>query len=277
MAALWKGSLSFSLVNIPVQLYPAVKAGESVHFRQLHKKDLSPIRNDHVCTAEDKAVPWSEIVKGYEYAKDKFVVLTAAELEAAAPESSKTIDILDFVKEAEIDPRYFDTPYYFLPEKNGEKAYALLRDAIRESALVGIAKFTLRQKEHLAGIKSMGDALVLDTIRFEHELVDLTDLKFPKTQSAKVTPQEMRMAQQLIDSLSTPFKPEKYADDYHEHLMTMIKAKLKGEKITPATEHAPADTRVLDLMSKLRESLDQRPKPSKAKRGTRQAASRRSA
>lgn len=279
MAALWKGSISFGLVNIPVQLFPAVRAGEgTVHFRQLHKKDLSPIRNDRVCTAEDKSVPWGEIVKGYEYAKDKFVVLTAGELKAAAPEASRTIDILDFVKEAEIDPRYFDTPYYFLPEKNSEKAYALLRDAIRESELVGIAKFTLRQKEHLAGIKPMGDALMLETIRFAHELVDLTELTFPKTQSAKVTPQEMRMARQLIESLSAPFEPEKYTDDYREHLMTAIRAKLKGKKIAPVKDSAPRETKVLDLMSKLRASLEQRPKTTKAKRATRKtAASRRSA
>ena len=279
MAALWKGSLSFGLVNIPVQLYPAVRAdGGTVHFRQLHKKDLSPIRYDRVCIAEDKAVPYSDIVKGYEYAKDKFVVLTADELKAAAPEASRTIDILDFVKEVEIDPRYFDTPYYFLPEKNGEKAYALLREAIRESELVGIAKFTLRQKEHLAGIKAMGDALMLETIRFAHELVDLTEVTFPKTQTSKVTPAEMRMAQQLIEALSAPFEPEKYTDTYREHLMTVIDAKLKGKKITPTKERAPKETTVLDLMDKLRESLEQRPKAGKAKPATRKTAtSRRSA
>ena len=279
MAALWKGSLSFGLVNIPVQLYPAVRADEgTVHFRQLHKKDLSPIRYDRVCIAEDKAVPYSDIVKGYEYAKDKFVVLTADELKAAAPEASRTIDILDFVKEVEIDPRYFDTPYYFLPEKNGEKAYALLREAIRESELVGIAKFTLRQKEHLAGIKAMGDALMLETIRFAHELVDLTEVTFPKPQTSKVTPAEMRMAQQLIEALSAPFEPEKYTDTYREHLMTVIDAKLKGKKITPTKERAPKETTVLDLMDKLRESLEQRPKAGKAKPATRKTAtSRRSA
>ena len=250
----------------------------TVHFRQLHKKDLSPIRYDRVCIAEDKAVPYSDIVKGYEYAKDKFVVLTADELKAAAPEASRTIDILDFVKEVEIDPRYFDTPYYFLPEKNGEKAYALLREAIRESELVGIAKFTLRQKEHLAGIKAMGDALMLETIRFAHELVDLTEVTFPKTQTSKVTPAEMRMAQQLIEALSAPFEPEKYTDTYREHLMTVIDAKLKGKKITPTKERAPKETTVLDLMDKLRESLEQRPKAGKAKPATRKTAtSRRSA
>lgn len=284
MAALWKGSISFGLVNIPVQLFPAVQTGKgAVHFRQLRKKDLAPIRYERVSSADDAAVPWSDIVKGYEYAKDKFVVLTAAELKAAAPEASKTIDILDFVKEASIDPRYFDTPYYFRPDRNGEKAYALLRDAIRESGLVGIAKFTLRQKEHLAGIKPMGDALMLEMMRFAHELVDVSDIAFPKAQRAKVTPQEMRMARQLIESLAAEWNPEKYTDDYYRHLMAMIQAKLKGKKITPAREAGPAEPKVLDLMSRLKESLAQQPKSGakKASAGTKRAprkpAARRSA
>jgi DNA end-binding protein Ku len=284
MAALWKGSISFGLVNIPVQLFPAVRTGKgAVHFRQLRKKDLAPIRYERVSSADDAVVPWSDIVKGYEYAKNKFVVLTAAELKAAAPEASKTIDILDFVKEASIDPRYFDTPYYFRPDRNGEKAYALLRDAIRESGLVGIAKFTLRQKEHLAGIKPMGDALMLEMMRFAHELVDVSDIEFPKAHGAKVTPQEMRMARQLIASLAAEWKPEKYTDDHYRHLTAMIQAKLKGKKITAAREVVPAEPKVLDLMSRLKESLAQQPKSggnaasrtaSRAKRSPRKPARR---
>jgi DNA end-binding protein Ku len=284
MAALWKGSISFGLVNIPVQLFPAVRAGKgAVHFRQLRKKDLAPIRNERVSSTDDAVVPWSDIVKGYEYAKNKFVVLTAAELEAAAPEASKTIDILDFVKEASIDPRYFDTPYYFRPDRNGEKAYALLRDAIRESGLVGIAKFTLRQKEHLAGIKPMGDALMLEMMRFAHELVDVSDIPFPNTQRAKVTPQEMRMARQLIESLATKWNPEKYTDDHYRHLTAMIQAKLKGKKITAAHDTVPAEPKVLDLMSRLKESLAHQPRSgaskasARAKRALRKPAARRSA
>jgi DNA end-binding protein Ku len=284
MAALWKGSISFGLVNIPVQLFPAVHTGKgTVHFRQLRKKDLAPIRYERVSSADDAVVPWSDIVKGYEYAKNKFVVLTAPELKAAAPEASKTIDILDFVKEASIDPRYFDTPYYFRPDRNGEKAYALLRDAIRESGLVGIAKFTLRQKEHLAGIKPMGDALMLEMMRFAHELVDVSDIEFPKAQRAKVTPQEMRMARQLIESLAAEWNPEKYTDDHYRHLTAMIQAKLKGKKISAAPEAARAEPKVLDLMSRLKESLAQQPKsgarkaPARPKRAPRKAAARRSA
>ena len=289
MAALWKGSISFGLVNIPVQLFPAVHTGKgAVHFRQLRKKDLAPIRYERVSSADDAVVPWSDIVKGYEYAKNKFVVLTAAELEAAAPEASKTIDILDFVKEASIDPRYFDTPYYFRPDRNGEKAYALLRDAIRESGLVGIAKFTLRQKEHLAGIKPMGDALMLEMMRFAHELVDVSGIDFPKAQRAKVTLQEMRMARQLIESLAAAWQPEKYTDDHYRHLTSMIQAKLKGKKVTAARDTEPAEPKVLDLMSRLKESLAQQTKsgaskapagkaPARTKRSPRKPAARRSA
>jgi DNA end-binding protein Ku len=246
MAPLWKGSLSFGLVNIPVRLQSAVIAGEgSVHFRQLHKKD-------------------------------KFVVLTAEELKAAAPEASRTVDILDFVKETEIDPRYFDTPYYFLPEKHGEKAYALLREAIRASGLIGIAKFTLRQKQHLAAVKAVGNALMLETVRYAHELVELADLTFPALDNSKVTAQEMSMAQQLIENLSAEWEPEKYTDDYREHLMETIQAKLKGKKIVVAKEPASRETKVLDLMGKLRESLEQQaPKGSKTKRPAKKAAASR--
>ena len=277
MAPLWKGSLSFGLVNIPVRLQSAVIAGEgSVHFRQLHKKDLAPIRYERVCTVEDKAVPWGDIVKGYEYAKDKFVVLTADELKAAAPEASRTVDILDFVKQDEIDPRYFDTPYYFLPEKGGEKAYALLREAIRQSGLIGIAKFTLRQKQHLAAVKAVGNALMLETVRYAHELVDLADLSFPALDNSKVTAQELNMAHQLIENLSAQWEPEKYTDDYREHLMETIQAKLKGKKIVAPKEPASRETKVLDLMGKLRESLEQRaPKAAKTKKPVRKAAASR--
>jgi DNA end-binding protein Ku len=284
MAALWKGSISFGLVNIPVQLFPAVQTGKStVHFRQLRKKDLAPIHYERVSSADNAVVPWGDIVKGYEYAKNKFVVLTAAELKAAAPDASKTIDILDFVKETSIDPRYFDTPYYFRPDRNGDKAYALLRDAIHESGLVGIAKFTLRQKEHLAGIKPMGDALMLEMMRFTHELVDVSGIAFPKAQRAKVTPQEMRMARQLIESLASDWKPEKYTDDYYRHLMAMIQAKLKGKKITAARETETPEPKVLDLMGRLKESLARQPKSgaskaaAKTKRASRKPAARRSA
>jgi DNA end-binding protein Ku len=257
MAAIWKGAISFGLVNIPVELRSAVKSdGDGVHFRQLHNKDLSPIKYDRVCTAEDKPVPWAEIVKGYEYTKGKFVVVTDEELKAAAAatKSTKALDILDFVKESEIDPRYFETPYFLVPQKGGERAYALLREAIRRTGMVGIGKFTMRQKEQLASVKAVGDALMLEVMRFGAELIDPSEYTFP---SADVKPQEVQMAEQLIASLAEPFDPSKYTDDYRDGIMKVIKAKLKGKKIEVEEEPEPAGTQVLDLMSRLRESLEQ--------------------
>src|SRR5678810_899387 len=152
MAAIWKGSLAFGLVNIPVELRTAVRA-DHISFRLLHEEDLSPVKYERVCQADGEPVPWNEIVKGYEYSKGKFVVLTDEDFKAAAIESSKTIEILDFVPAGEIDPRFFETPYYLVPAKGGEKAYALLRDAIRESGRIGIAKFILSEAQHLAAVE----------------------------------------------------------------------------------------------------------------------------
>ena len=254
MAAIWKGSVSFGLVNIPVELRTAVRV-DHISFRLLHKKDLSPVKYERVCQAEDKTIAWSEIVKGYEYQKGKFVVMTDQDFKAAAIEGSKTIDILDFVKEEEIDPRYFETPYYLVPAKGSEKSYALLREAVRATGAVGIGKIIMRQHQHLAGIKVIGDALVLEIMRFSNELVDPGEYTFPKR--ASVRPQELKMAEQLIDNLAEPFDPSRYTDDYRSNLMKVIKAKMKGKKPKlPEREETP-DTGVLDLMSKLRASLDQ--------------------
>lgn len=255
MASVWKGSISFGLVNIPIRLYPAVRSGEGdLHFRQLHCRDLAPIRYERVCTADGEEVPWSEVVKGYEYAKGKYVALTDAELKAAAMETSETIEMLDFVKEQEIDPRFFDTPYYVVPVKGGEKAYALFREAIHATGMVGIGKFTLRQKQQLASVKAVGDALVLEVMRFADHLVDPSEYSFPR--EASVRQQELAMAQQLIQNLSTPFDPNKYSDDYRDKLMRIIRAKLKGKKIEVPETRPASDTKVLDLMSKLRASLE---------------------
>src|SRR5919112_4649352 len=178
MAAIWKGSLAFGLVNIPVELRTAVRA-DHISFRLLHEEDLSPVKYERVCQADGETVPWNEIVKGYEYEKGKFVVLTDEDFKAAALEQSKTIDILDFVKEEEIDPRYFETPYYLVPAKNAEKSYALLREAIRSTGAVGIGKIIIRQTQHLAGIRVVGEALVLEIMRFANELIDTDTLNLP--------------------------------------------------------------------------------------------------
>jgi DNA end-binding protein Ku len=254
MAAIWKGSVSFGLVNIPVELRTAVRA-DHISFRLLHKDDLSPVKYERVCQADGETVPWSEIVKGYEYEKGKFVVMTEADFKSAAIEGSKTIDILDFVKEEEIDPRYFETPYYLVPSKGAEKSYALLREAIRSTGAVGIGKIIIRQTQHLAGIKVIGDALVLEIMRFSNELVEQTEYTFPER--GNVRPQELKMAEQLIENLAEPFDPGRYTDDYRSNLMKVIRAKMKGKKPKLAEKEEAPDTGVLDLMSKLKASLEQ--------------------
>jgi DNA end-binding protein Ku len=255
MAAIWKGAITFGLVNIPVELRPAVRT-DRLSFRMLHAEDMAPVKYERVCSADGEPVPWNEIVKGYEYAKGKFVVMTPEDFEQAKLEKSKTIDILDFAKDKEIDPRFFDTPYYLVPTKGGEKAYALLREAIRRCDTVGIGKIIIRETQHLVGIKVIGDALVLETMRFADELVDAGELSFPS--SDVVRAQELAMAEQLVSNLADAFDPNKYTDEYRANLMRIIKAKMKGKKAKleePDTE--PADPQVIDLMSRLRASLEQ--------------------
>ncbi|HLB10508.1 MAG TPA: Ku protein, partial [Gemmatimonadaceae bacterium] len=201
MASIWKGSLSFGLVNIPVEVRPAIQ-GDHISFRMLHEDDLAPIKYERVSSTTGDPVPWGEIVKGYEYAKGKYVTLTDEDFKTAAVESSKTLEIVDFVKEDEIDPRHFETPYFLVPSKGGEKAYALLREAISTTGTVGIGKIIMRQKQHLAGIKVVGNALILEIMRFANELIDTESLNLPN--SSLVRPQELRMAEQLVTSLAEP-------------------------------------------------------------------------
>ena len=255
MATIWKGAITFGLVNIPVELRPAVRT-DRLSFRMLHAEDMAPVKYERVCSADGQPVPWGEIVKGYEYAKGKFVVMTPEDFEQAKLEKSKTIDIIDFAKDEEIDPRFFDTPYYLLPTKGGEKAYALLREAIRRCDTVGIGKIIIRETQHLVGIKVIGDALVLETMRFVDELVDAAELSFPG--SDVVRPQELAMAEQLVSNLAQPFDATKYTDEYRANLMRIIKAKMKGKKVKLEEPDAePADPQVIDLMSRLRASLEQ--------------------
>ncbi|HEY7394964.1 MAG TPA: Ku protein [Gemmatimonadaceae bacterium] len=271
---IWSGALSFGLVNIPVQMHSAVKAKERVSFRLLHEKDLSPIRYDRVCEKEDKAVEWKDIVKGYEYGKGKYVVLTDEDFKAAAIESTKTIEIVDFARSDEIDSRFFDTPYYLLPAKGGEKAYALLREAIKRTGTVGIGKITLRTNVlHLAGVKAIGDAMVLETMRFVRELVDLEDLSFPS--DSGIRPQELDMAEQLITNLTESFDPTKYVDDYHENLMKIIRAKMKGKTIEIEEPEERESTEVVDLVARLKESIEMGKKQGAAKKTSRRTTGKR--
>jgi DNA end-binding protein Ku len=254
--SIWKGAITFGLVNIPVEVHSAVSSSDRISFRLLHKKDNSTIKYERVCAKEEKAVPWDEIVKGYEYAKGKFVILEEEDFRAAAIESSKTIEIQDFVKSDAVDPRYFESPYYLLPQKGGEKAYALLREAIRSTGMVGIGNVTMRSNSmHLVGIKVVENALVMEIMRYADELVDTSSFTFPTAEN--VRPAELQMAEQLVNTLADEFAPEKYSNAYKDNLMEIINAKMKGKKITVEEPAEPEPTNVIDLMARLQESLAQ--------------------
>ena len=251
--SMWKGSIAFGLVNIPIELYSAVR-DHRPKFRMLHAKDESPIHYEKVCAKDGKPVAWEDLVKGYEYEKGQFVVLTKDDFKTAAVEKTRTIDILDFVDPKEVDERYFETPYYLQPGKGAERAYALLRDAIEKSGKIGIAKIILRDVQHLAAVETIGDAIVLTMMRFADELAALEDFKFPNTGGLR--PGEMNMALQLIDSLSAKWEPEKYTDEYRDNLMKVIQAKLKGKKPKLQERETPQTAEVVDLMARLRASLE---------------------
>ena len=225
--ALWKGSISFGLVNIPIELHTAVR-DHRTRFRMLHASDKSPVKFQRVCIRDGHPVAWEDLVKGFEYSKGRFVVVTKDDFEAAALEKTRTVDIIDFVKAEEIDDRFFETPYYLAPAKGGERAYALLREAIRESERIGVAKFILRDTQHLAAVEVIKDALVLTTMRFADELVDATSLSFPAASGMRKP--ELDMAKALVDSLAADWDPAKYTDDYRENLMRVIKGKLSGDE-----------------------------------------------
>jgi len=251
--ALWKGSISFGLVNIPIELHTAVR-NHRPRFRMLHAKDKSPVKFQRVCVRDGHPLAWEELVKGYEYEKGRFVVLTKDDFEAAALEKSRTVDIIDFVEAEAIDDRFFETPYYLVPVKGGERAYALLREAIRESGRVGIAKFILRDAQHLAAVEAIEQAIVLTVMRFADELVDVDQFALPGDAGTRKA--ELDMAKALVNSLAAEWDPSKYTDEYRENLMRIIKGKVKGKdvKLEAATE--PREAKVVDLMERLRRSLE---------------------
>ena len=255
--SIWKGSISFGLVNIPVELFSAVR-DHRPRFRLLHAKDEAPVRYERVCQTEGKPVGWEELVKGYEYEKGQFVVLTKDDFKTAALQKTKTVDILDFVDPTEIDDRYFETPYYMTPGKGAARSYALLREAIRDSKKMGIGKIILRETQHLAAIEVIGDALVLTMMRFSDELADLGEFSFPSSEGLRKP--ELSMARQLVDNLSASWEPGKYTDEYVKNLMRIIDAKLKGRKPTLEARKTRQPADVVDLMARLKASLEARPK-----------------
>jgi DNA end-binding protein Ku len=255
MRALWSGSISFGLVNIPVRLYSGVNPREGIDLDMLHKEDSSPIRYARICRKDGEEVPWDDIVKGYEYRDGDYVVLTAKDLDKLDTKKTETIDIQHFVNEDEIDSRYFERPYYLEPVKGGEKAYALLRAALEDSGKLALAKFVIHQREHLGTIKTIGRALVLNQMRFPTDLREATELKFPSEDT--VSKEEVKVALKFISQETKHFIPEDYEDTYTEELEDLIKAKTKGKKL-PKHEVKNKDTSSKDLMTALKASLKEK-------------------
>lgn len=254
MRAIWKGSISFGLVNIPIALYPATRK-EELKFRLLRAKDLSPVNYKRVAEKDGREVPWGDIVKGYEYEKGKFVVLNEKDFQRVDLEATQTVDIQDFVDLDEIDPMYFYKPYYLEPQKGGDKAYVLLREALAEGKKVGIAKVIIKTRQYLAGVKALKHALVLELMHFADELLDAEKLKVPK--KVVVGKRETEMAEALVKSMSSKWDPEKYKDDYRDALMEVIeeKVELGGKEIEEKPKEKKPSTKVIDLVAVLQESL----------------------
>jgi DNA end-binding protein Ku len=261
--SIWKGSISFGLVNIPVGLYSAEKRQE-VQFHLLNKKDRSPIRYQRVSEKTGKEVAWDDIVRGYEYEEGHYVILSDEDLKRANPESTQTVDILDFVDAADIPSYYFDKPYYLGPDKKGAKSYALLRETLVHTGKVGIAKVVIRTRQYLSAVVPEGDVLVLNLLRFAHELRDASEIEVPHGR-AGVSDRELEMAEKLVDGMVSDWDPEKYRDSYESDLMTLIEKRVKsGDTAAVETPVPKKDMgNVVDLMALLKRSVEDSGKPAK--------------
>jgi DNA end-binding protein Ku len=256
MRAIWSGAISFGLVNIPVKLYSGTES-HSLDLDMLRKDDLCPVQYKRVCRSDGKEIPWDDIVKGYEYQEGDYVILDKEDFEKANVKKTKTIDLMDFVKESEIDSVYYEKPYYLEPDKTGDKPYALLREALKKSKKVGIASFVLRNREHIAVIKPHGKLLLLNQLRFHDEVRSSNELTLPDADLVREN--EIKMALMLIDQSTTRFKPDQYTDTYIDDLKKIIEAKAKG--IKPKSKgKAPKSTNVVDMMDLLKKSLKDKKK-----------------
>jgi DNA end-binding protein Ku len=254
--AIWSGSISFGLLNVPVRLFSAVSR-KNVSFRELRQSDGSRIRHKRVAEADGEEVPYEEIVKGYEISPEQYVVITREELEEIDPKRTRAIEIQDFVDIDDIDPIYFDHPYYLGPDKGAEKAYSLLVKAMTDAKKVAIARFVLRNREHLAAIRPAGNVLTMATMRFADEVVapdELGEDVVPQD-GRKLEKREIDMAKQLIDSLTSDFDPGKYRDEYREELLALIDRKAQGKAVVEPVSEEPKPTKAPDLMAALEESL----------------------
>ena len=251
---MWSGAISFGLVNVPVKLYSAVSR-KTVRFNQLNAETGNRIQQKRVDPETGEEVGYDQIVKGYELTKDRYVVITPDELESLDPEKTRTVDIEDFVDLDEIDPVYYDHPYYLVPDKGATKAYGLLLGAMKQANKVAIARVVLRSKEQLVAIRPAGDVLMMETMLFHDEVVPSHDIEdLPDGKELKATDRELKMAQQLIDSLSSEFDPSSYHDQYREKVLELIEKKASGEEIAVQPD-APEPAKVPDLMAALEASL----------------------
>jgi DNA end-binding protein Ku len=263
--SMWKGAISFGLVHIPVEMYPAVRE-HSLDLTMLDRRDFSPVGFKRYNKNNQKEVSWDDIVKGYEYTDGEYVVLSEEDLRRANPEATGTIDILAFVDAAQVPLLYFEQPYYLAPGKGGDKVYALLRETLKETGKVGIATVVIRVKQHLAALVCVGDTIVLNTLRYSDEIRATDDLKIPASadKKAAISDKELKMAMALVEGMSEEWKPEQYHDTYREDIMALVDKKVKAREtktITmPGKEKAPATTgNVIDLVALLQQSIGKKP------------------
>ena len=260
-STVWKGHLTFGLLSLPVRLYSAAR-GETVSFNQLHKTDHSRVKQQLYCALEDKPISRADVVKGYEYEKDKYVVVEDEEIKKMAPKTAKTMEVQEFVKTSEVDPVYLESSYYMAPEEGGEKPYALLFEAMRKSGFVGVAKIAMHNREHIVILRPSDKGIMLHTMYYPDEIRKVEEFR---TDTSTVKPKELELAKTLIESLEAPFEPEKYKDAYRENLMKLIEAKVQGKEVVAPkepTHKAP----VIDILEALKASLAEGKKPPRSVR-----------
>jgi len=254
-STVWKGHLTFGLVSFPVKLYSAARS-ESISFNQLHKHDGSRVKQVLYCQLEDKPIPRSEIVKGFEYEKDRYVVIEDEEVKKVAPATAKVMEIQEFVKAGQVDPIYFETSYYMAPDEAGEKPYALLFDALKRTGYVGVAKVAMHNREHVVILRPGEKGVLMHTMYYQHEIRQVDEFR---TDLSLVKEKELALATSLIEALAGEFEPEKYKDNYRENLLRMIEAKKQGEEVVATPE--PQQAKVVDILEALKASLAMAKKP----------------
>jgi len=254
-STVWKGHLTFGLVSFPVKLYSAARS-ESISFNQLHKADGSRVKQVLYCQAEDKPIPRSEIVKGYEFEKDRYIVIEDEEVKKVAPQSAKVMELLEFVPNDQVDPIYLETSYYLAPDEAGEKPYALLFDALKKSGRVGVAKIAMHNREHIVILRPGKSGVLMHTMYYSHEIRKVDEFR---TDVSLVKDKELALASSLIEALAADFEPDKYHDTYRDNLLNMIEAKKQGAEVVATPE--PQQAKVVDIMEALKASLAMAKKP----------------